>query len=74
MEEAAEALTGSFSTPKILSANPLLLRSIAIEPPMRPIPIIPTIIVLSVFYNCADAISCFALESTSGFAQSDILM
>ena len=44
---AAEAFTGSASTPRISEAKPRRLRSIAIEPPISPSPTIP-IVILSI--------------------------
>ena len=44
---AAAALTGSDSTPRTSLAKPFLLRSMAIDPPINPNPIIPTLIISS---------------------------
>ena len=41
---AAAAFTGSASTPSTCFANPLRLRSMAIDPPISPSPMIPTFI------------------------------
>ena len=40
------SFTGSASTPRISVAKPFLLRSIAMEPPISPSPIIPTFIAI----------------------------
>ena len=77
---AAAALTGSDSTPSTSEANPLRLRSIAIDPPISPRPTIPTVILscsISVRINSQNLTRPsnlpYAFSSTCGLAQREIL-